>query len=205
MASVSVDAPGRIATVEGGATLRGLDAGAQAYGLATTAGISLERVAGFALGGGVGVLMRRYGLTCDNLLSAEVVIADGQILHASEESHADLFWGLRGGGGNFGVVTEMVFQLHPLAHVFGGSMVFDYSDADELGRVYCDVMAEASDELQIYLTYSTGQGERYAKLVFCHCGSVAAGESVTDRFQALLRPTATDVRRMTYPNAANLG
>ncbi len=144
MSSVQIDADQRTATVAGGATLRGLDAGAQAHGLATTAGIYRQTgVAGLALGGGVGMLMRRYGLTCDNLISAEVVTADGQIVPASAETDADLFWGLRGGGGNFGVVTEMTFQLHPLTNVLGGRMIFDFADAAELARIYSEEMAEA--------------------------------------------------------------
>jgi FAD/FMN-containing dehydrogenase len=201
MASVQVDPDSRTATVGGGATLRALDAGAQAHGLATTAGIYRQTgVAGLALGGGVGLLMRRFGLTCDNLVSAEVVTADGQILRASEQTNPNLFWALRGGGGNFGVVTEMVFQLHPLSHVLGGLMIFDFADAVELGRVYSEVMADAPDELQIYLGYSSGDGNKRASLVFCDTGSGVAGEAAIERVRRSLRPISEDIQRKPYLN-----
>jgi FAD/FMN-containing dehydrogenase len=156
---VQVDPVARTASVQGGATLRALDAAAQAHGLATTAGIYRETgVVGLALGGGVGLLMRRYGLTCDNLLAAEVVTADGQVLEASEHEHPDLFWGLRGGGGNFGVVTRMDFRLHPLSHVTAGRITYDFADAAAVGQVYREVLADAPDELQAYLSYGTSEG-----------------------------------------------
>jgi FAD/FMN-containing dehydrogenase len=163
MRAVSVDPATRTATVQGGARLRDLDAASQAHGLATTAGIYRDTgVAGLALGGGVGMLMRRFGLTCDNVLAAEVVTADGQVLEASQHEHPELFWALRGGGGNFGVVTRLDFQLHPLTHVFGGRVVYPFEDVVALGRFYRDLMADAPDELQAYLTYSTGDGEHHA-------------------------------------------
>ena len=199
MSAVSVDPSSRIAAVGGGATLRALDAGAQAHGLATTAGIYRETgVAGLALGGGVGLLMRRYGLTCDNLLAAEVVTADGRVLEASETDHPDLFWALRGGGGNFGIVTRMDFRLHPLTHVLGGRLVYDFDDAFELGRVYRDVMADASDDLQIYLSYSFEDEGKTASVVICHCGSAEAGEAVVERFRRFQRPVVEDVARKSY-------
>lgn len=110
---VEVDQSNRRARVGGGATISQLDVATQRFGLATTGGIMPSTgVGGFTLGGGVGVLMRSYGLACDNLLSAEVVTAEGRRLRASANENADLFWGLRGGGGNFGVVTSFEFQLH---------------------------------------------------------------------------------------------
>jgi FAD/FMN-containing dehydrogenase len=199
MAAVGVDPIARTATVLGGATLRALDSGAQAHGLATTAGIYRETgVAGLALGGGVGVLMRRYGLSCDNLLAAEVVTADGRVLEASETDHPDLFWALRGGGGNFGIVTRMDFRLHPLTHVLGGRLVYDFEDAFELGRFYRDVMADAPDDLQIYLSYSFDDGGKTASVVFCHCGAAEAGETVVERFRRFRRPIADNVECKRY-------
>lgn len=125
MATVGVDPVARTATVLGGATLRTLDAAAHGHGLATTAGIYRETgVAGLALGGGVGLLMRRFGLTCDSLLAAEVVTADGRILTASPEQHPDLFWAIRGGGGNFGVVTAFDFRLHPVPEMVDFGLFF---------------------------------------------------------------------------------
>lgn len=199
MAAASVDPVARTATVQGGATLRALDAAAQAHGLATTAGIYRETgVAGLALGGGVGVLMRRFGLTCDNLLAAEVVGADGQIVAASEEEHSDLFWGLRGGGGNFGVVTRMEFRLHPLSHVLGGRIVYRFEDADELGSVYREVMTEAPDDLQAYLSYSSDSSGKSVSITLCHCGAQADGEAAFAQFRRFPRPIAEDVGCMTY-------
>lgn len=199
MRAVSVDPATRTATVLGGARLRDLDAASQAHGLATTAGIYFDTgVAGLALGGGVGLLMRRYGLTCDNLLAAEVVTANGQMLEASEQEHPDLFWALRGGGGNFGVVTRLDFQLHPLTLVFGGEIAYPFADALALGRFYRDMMAEAPNEFQAYLTYSTGDGEKTANLVLCHCGALEEGERMLDRFRRFRRPHNERVGPMTY-------
>ena len=199
MATVSVDPVARTATVLGAATLGALDAAAQAHGLATTAGIYRETgVVGLALGGGVGLLMRRFGLTCDNLLAAEVVTADGRVLGASETGHPDLIWALRGGGGNFGIVTRMVFRLHPLTDVLGGRLVYDFAHAFELGRLYRDVMEEAPDDLQIYLSYSSDVGSKSASVFFCHCGAADAGEAVVERFRRFRRPIADDVGRISY-------
>jgi FAD/FMN-containing dehydrogenase len=200
MGTVLVDPAGRTASVQGGATLRALDAASQAHGLATTAGIYRETgVAGLGLGGGVGLLMRRFGLTCDNLLSAEVVTADGRVLEASENEHPDVFWALRGGGGNFGVVTHMTFRLHPLTQVFGGELVYRFEDALALGRFYQEVMADASEELQAYLSYATDDvGEKTASVILCHCGPPAAGEAVLDRFRRFRQRVAERVEWIPY-------
>jgi FAD/FMN-containing dehydrogenase len=197
--AVSVDPVTRTATVQGGATLRDLDAASQAHSLATTAGIYRDTgVAGLALGGGVGLLMRRFGLTCDNLLAAEVVTADGRVLETSDVEHSDLFWALRGGGGNFGVVTRMDFQLHPLTHVFGGRIVYPFTEVVALGRFYRDVMEDAPDEFQAYLTYSTGDGEKTASIMLCHCGQREAGERMLERFRRFRRPDSEQVGLITY-------
>jgi FAD/FMN-containing dehydrogenase len=200
MAAVRVDPVSRTAAVQGGATLRALDAGSQAHGLATTAGIYRDTgVAGLALGGGVGLLMRRFGLTCDNLLAAEVVTADGRILETSKRDHPELFWALRGGGGNFGVVTRMDFRLFPLSHVFGGELVYDFDDALALGRVYRDLMADAPDELQAYLSYAIGRdGAKTASVVLCHCGPREAGEAVLARFHRFRRPVSEQAGWIPY-------
>src|SRR5665811_2066771 len=121
LASVTVDPAARTARAGGGATWGGFNEATGAYGLATTGGIiSTTGIGGLTLGGGIGYLSRRYGLSIDNLLSAEVVTADGKVVNASATEHPDLFWALRGGGGNFGVVTSFEFQLHPVNDVYVG-------------------------------------------------------------------------------------
>jgi FAD/FMN-containing dehydrogenase len=149
MRGVRVDPADSRAWVQGGALWGDVDHETQAHGLATTGGIvSHTGVAGLTLGGGVGWLMRKHGLTVDNLLAAEVVTAAGKVLRASEDQHSDLFWALRGGGGNFGVVTAFEFRLHPVGPtVLAGPILWDARDAVEVLRFYRDFVREAPDEL----------------------------------------------------------
>jgi FAD/FMN-containing dehydrogenase len=152
MRQVRVDPDARLARVAGGALLSDLDTATQQHGLAVPAGqVSHTGVAGLTLGGGLGYLMRKYGLTIDSLKGAEVVTADGETVWATEEQHEDLFWALRGGGGNFGVVTEFLFQLHevgPLVHA--GVLVYPLDRGAEVLRASRDVMEGASEDLTIY-------------------------------------------------------
>jgi FAD/FMN-containing dehydrogenase len=149
MRGVRVDPAERRAWVQGGALWTDVDAETQAHGLATTGGIvSHTGVAGLTLGGGVGWLMRKHGLTIDNLVAAEVVTADGQRLRVCEDRHRDLFWALRGGGGNFGVVTSFEFRLHPVGPtVLAGPILWDASSAREVLRFYRDYVRDIPDEL----------------------------------------------------------
>ena len=151
MQRVRVDRTRRRALVEGGATWAGFDREAQVHGLATTGGLmSSTGVAGFTLGGGIGWLMRQYGLACDNLLSAEVVTAGGRHLRASAVDHDDLFWGLRGGGGNFGIVTRFEFGLHPVGpEVLGGLRLYHQRLAPDVIAAWRDLMLAAPDELTL--------------------------------------------------------
>jgi FAD/FMN-containing dehydrogenase len=152
MKAASVDADKRRVTIEGGATLADLDAATQAHGLATPVGInSTTGVAGLTLGGGFGWLSRKYGMTIDNLESAEVVTAAGEVVRASSDEHPDLFWALRGGGGNFGVVTRFEFRLHPVGpNVLSGLIVYPLSEAKSVLQRYRDFVAKAPDDLSVW-------------------------------------------------------
>lgn len=152
MKSAKVDAVGRRATIEGGATLADLDAATQAHGLATPLGInSTTGVAGLTLGGGFGWLSRKYGMTIDNLESAEVVTAAGEVVRADAAQHSDLFWALRGGSGNFGVVTSFQFRLHPVGpNVLSGLIVYPLSAAKSVLQKYRDFVAKAPDDLSVW-------------------------------------------------------
>src|SRR4051794_26978727 len=152
MKGARVDPAQRRVVIEGGATLGDLDAATQAHGLATPVGInSTTGIAGLTLGGGFGWLSRKYGLTVDNLESAEVVTAAGEVVRASATEHPDLFWALRGGGGNFGVVTRFEFRLHPVGpDVLSGLIVYPISEAKSVLQQYREFLAKAPDELTVW-------------------------------------------------------
>lgn len=152
MKAISVDSEARTVTVEGGVTCADMDAATQVHGLATpTPTVSSVGVIGAALGGGGGYLSRRYGLTLDNILSVEVVTADGRQLRASVDENPDLFWGVRGGGGNFGVVTSMELRLHEVGpQVLAGQVIYSFDAAGEYLRFFREFMEEAPDEFQCY-------------------------------------------------------
>ncbi|WP_347113041.1 FAD-dependent oxidoreductase [Leclercia sp. S52] len=153
MKDVQVDLTTRTASVGPGCTLGDFDQVVQAHGLATPLGInSTTGVAGLTLGGGFGWLSRKYGMTIDNLLSAEVITADGQQLNASESENADLFWGLRGGGGNFGVVTRFDFQLHPVGpNVLSGLIVFPFEQAKSVISQFARFTETMPEELNVWM------------------------------------------------------
>ncbi|MGH8959078.1 MAG: FAD-binding oxidoreductase [Acidimicrobiia bacterium] len=157
MRAVRVDAQLRTAQVQGGAQWSDVDQRTQAQGLATTGGIiSHTGVAGLTLGGGIGWLMRKHGLTIDNLLAADVVTADGELLRVSEDRDSDLFWALRGGGGNFGVVTSFEFQLHPLGpEVLAGPILWDADDAADVLNFYREFVRQAPDGLGTVVRFGT--------------------------------------------------
>ncbi len=152
MTAARVDPAGRRVTIEGGATLADLDAATQAHGLATPVGInSTTGIAGLTLGGGFGWLSRKHGMTVDNLESAEVVTAAGEVVRASAAEHLDLFWALRGGGGNFGVVTRFEFRLHPVGpDVLSGLIVYPISEAKSVLQQYREFLAKAPEELSVW-------------------------------------------------------
>jgi FAD/FMN-containing dehydrogenase len=151
MKSIMVDPAAGTAVAGPGLVWSELDTATQAYGLATTGGVvGSTGIAGLTLGGGIGFLDRLAGLTCDNLLGAEVVTADGQVLEASPDAHPDLFWALRGGGGNFGVVTSFTYRMHPVTEAFGGLLGYAMDRAAEVLQAYREVSADAPDRLALY-------------------------------------------------------
>jgi FAD/FMN-containing dehydrogenase len=199
MRDVSVNVAKRTARAGGGATWADFDRATAEHGLATTGGaISSTGIAGLTLGGGLGWLMRSCGLTCDNLIGADVVTADGQLLHASETENADLFWALRGGGGNFGVVTTFEYKLHPVSTVLGGMLVYPLARARDVLRLYREVTESAPDELTVFagLMY-TPDGIPIVALVICYNGPVADGETAIAPFRAF-GPIAGEVGPMPY-------
>jgi FAD/FMN-containing dehydrogenase len=202
MKSVRVDPASRTARVEPGATLADFDKEAQGFALAVPLGInSTTGVAGLTLGGGFGWTTRKFGLTIDNLISADVVTADAKLVHASHEENQDLFWALRGGGGNFGVVTSCEFKLHPLGpEVLSGLVVHPLDDAGELLPPFCRIAKEAPDELTTWVVMRKAQplpflpAEWHGKLVLifaaCYSGDMKEGEKATKALRGLGRPIA---------------
>jgi FAD/FMN-containing dehydrogenase len=200
MRGVRVDPAGRRAWVQGGALWGDVDHETQAHGLATTGGIvSHTGVAGLTLGGGIGWLMRKHGLTVDNLLAVDVVTAGGELLRASEDEHPDLFWALRGGGGNFGVVTAFEFRLHPVGPtVLAGPILWDASDAGEVLRFYRDFVHDAPDELGTVVRFGTAPpladipAELHWRPVVmvgtCYAGAIEAGERALRPLRACRTP-----------------
>jgi FAD/FMN-containing dehydrogenase len=201
MKGIRVDPGGRTAQAQAGVTWGELDAEAQAFGLATTGGvISTTGIAGLTLGGGVGWLNGRFGLACDNLISADVVTADGQFLRASEQENAELFWGLRGGGGNFGIVTSFEFRLYPLGPmVLSGPVFHPAARAREVLRFYREFSAGEPDELTTYAGLLTGpDGTPLVGLVPCYAGPPEQGEKLVERLRKFGPPAVDMIGPMPY-------
>jgi len=209
MRAVNVNTPLRIATVEGGALWRDVDAATAEADLATTGGlISTTGVGGFTLGGGAGWLMRRYGLACDNLIGAHVVLADGRGVRVTAEEHPDLYWGLRGGAGGLGVVTSLEFRLHPLAQVLAGLVIFPGDQSAAVLRRFRDFVQDAPDEFcgMAVLTSApplpfldtAWHGRTVCILALCWSGEVAAGERVIEPIRHAGAPLADVVGPMPY-------
>ena len=201
MKGIRVDPGIRTAHVQGGVTWAELDRETQLFGLATTGGtVSNTGVAGLTLGGGEGWLMGKYGMSCDNLLSADVVTADGRCLRASPEENADLFWGLRGGGGNFGIVTSFEFQLHPVGPlVMGGMVIHPLAKAREVLRFYREFASDLPDEAEAApVLLTTPDGMPAVALILCHNGPTEEGERVLGPARAFGPPLADLVQPMPY-------
>jgi FAD/FMN-containing dehydrogenase len=210
LADVRVDPETRRALAGGGTTWRTFDAATQIHGLATPGGlVSSTGVGGFTLGGGIGHLVRRYGLTCDNLLSAEVVTADGSVLTASASDHPDLFWAIRGGGGNFGVVTTFEFALHPVGPTVLGGVVFYPGDrAVDVVRSWRDLLTDAPDDLSSLVNLTAAppapfvpaewHGRQVVVVATCWAGDPAAGEPVLRPLRGLAEPIVDLIGPMPY-------
>jgi FAD/FMN-containing dehydrogenase len=215
MRGVHVDPVTRTARAEGGATWGDFNAATYPFGLATTGGIiSTTGVAGLTLGGGIGYLDRAYGLSCDNLVSADVVTADGQFVTATETDNADLLWALRGGGGNFGVVTSLQFRLHPVKDIYGGPMFYNLDDAETILRFYREFIADAPEQLGAFPAFQIApplpfipenrHGDPMFLVVACWAGRPEEGEHALKPFHDVAPVAAEFVGPMPYPalNAA---
>ncbi len=199
MRGVRTDPRNGTVRVEGGCTLADMDCATQPFGLATTTGtVSATGIGGLTLGGGIGHLTRKHGLTIDNLLEADVVLADSRFVTASEKEHPDLFWAIRGGGGNFGVVTSFLFRVHPLETVIGGLTLWDLEQAPEVMRLYRDYIGSAPREINGFFAFLNVppvpifpehlHHRKVCGVVWCYSGS-------PERFEETFRP----VRRFPAP------
>jgi FAD/FMN-containing dehydrogenase len=210
MRSVRVDPAKQTARAEGGATWGDFNAATHAFGLATTGGIiSTTGVAGLTLGGGIGYLARGFGLSCDNLVSADVVTADGRFLIASEKENEDLFWALRGGGGNFGVVTTLEFKVHPVKDIYGGPMFFELKHTRDILNFFREYIADAPEEMGAFPLFQIApplpfipekrHGETFIAMVACWAGPIDKGEKALKPFHDVAPVMAEHVGPMPYP------
>jgi FAD/FMN-containing dehydrogenase len=210
MRDVRVDPMTRTARVGGGATWGDMNAATYPFGLATTGGIiSTTGVGGLTLGGGIGYLARGLGLSLDNLVAADVVTADGTFHLASEKDDADLFWAIRGGGGNFGVVTSLEFRLSPVSDIYGGPIFYELDRAGDLFRLYREVIADAPEQLGCFPAIQIApplpfipeerHGTTLALFVACWAGDLDKGEEVLKPFRDLAPSVAEMVGPMPYP------
>ena len=210
MQGIYVDPQRRTARAEPGVTLGDLDKETQIFGLATPTGIVSETgLAGLTLGGGFGWLTRKYGFTADNLLSAEVVTAEGDVVRASEEESADLFWGIRGGGGNFGVVTSFEYQLHPVGPtVLGGLLLYSLDEARKAVRFYRDFVADAPEELGSAVVMRLAppapfvpealHGKPVCAILVCYAGEIKEGKRLLQPLRAHGEPLADRISPKPY-------
>ncbi len=216
MKGVRVDPSSRTVRVEAGCTQGDVDHAAHAFGLAVPAGIvSTTGIAGLTLGGGHGYLSRMYGLTIDNLLEVDVVLADGRLVTSSERENADLFWALRGGGGNFGVVTSFLFRAHPVANVYAGPIFWEIEHAAQIMRAYRDFMRIAPEKLCPFLGLKTVPstapfpqeiwGVRICALISCYDGPAAEGErALRPLLAALPTPIMNGMAEMPFTTLQSL-
>ncbi|HZQ85437.1 MAG TPA: FAD-binding oxidoreductase [Acidimicrobiales bacterium] len=209
MRAVTVDSKRRVATAEPGATWGDFDAATGRHGLASTGGlISTTGVAGLTLGGGIGWLQRRYGLACDNLIGAELITADGVTVRASQSERPDLLWGLRGGGGNFGIVSRFEFSVHPVTTVLGGLMLFPMDQGRNVLCTFRDWAADLPDEGSMLAAVLTAPpepfvpshlvGQKAVGILGCWCGDLEDGAAALEPLRRL-KPAADVFGPMPYP------
>ena len=203
MKGIHVDPKAKTVRAQGGVTWAEFNRETQLYGLATTGGVvSSTGIAGLTLGGGLGWLMGKYGLALDNLRSVDLVSADGEILRASAEENTDLFWALRGGGGNFGVAASFEYQLHPVGpSITGGLVAYPFEEAKDMLRFYRDVTESLPDEFMIFgglIHAPDGSGTKLAAMVLCHCGPLDAGESAAQPIKEFGSPIMDAIGPMPY-------
>jgi hypothetical protein len=210
MRGVSVDPVKRTARSQGGATWGDFNDATHEHSLATTGGVvSTTGVAGLTFGGGIGHLTRSLGLSCDNLIGAEVVTADGRVVHTSADENADLLWALKGGSGNFGVATELEFQLHPLADIYGGPMFFELEHAGDILRWYRDFISDAPEQFGGFPGFQIApplpfipedrHGDPLVLFVACWAGPMAEGEAIVNQIKAVAPVVGEHVGPMPYP------
>jgi hypothetical protein len=205
MRRVTVDPEKRVAQVQAGAIVRDLDEATQRVGLATTSGgCPTVGIAGFTLGGGEGRLMDKYGAACDNLLSAQVVTVDGKEVEASHKFNPDLFWAIRGGGGNFGVVTALTFQLHPMNRVLSGALTYAAGRIPELVQAFAQFLAKSPDEMDGFAQVMPSEHGPRFKIDVCYCGDERNGNDFVRSLRAL-KPVEDNVREISYLEAQSAG
>ena len=200
MRSIRVDPRNQTVRVEPGVTWGEFDHQTQLFDLATPGGLnSTTGVAGFTLGGGIGWLMSKHGLTCDNLISADVVTAEGKLLVATAEENEDLFWGLKGGGGNFGIVTSFEFQLHPLLMILAGPLAYPPEKAEDVIRFVCDFNSDAPDELGQGCAFRPlPDGRQVLAATFCYAGDLQEGEKIVAPARRFGSPTLDKIQERRY-------
>jgi FAD/FMN-containing dehydrogenase len=203
MKGIHVDPKARTARAQGGLTWNEFNRETQFHGLATTGGVvSTTGIAGLTLGGGLGWLMGKYALALDNLLSVDLVLADGTLLTASKEDNADLFWGLRGGGGNFGVAASLEYRVHEVGPIVtGGLIAYPFSAAWDVLRFFRDVTASLPDEFTVFaglIHAPDGSGTKLAAMVLCHCGPLGAGERAAQPIKRFGTPAMDVIGPMPY-------
>jgi FAD/FMN-containing dehydrogenase len=200
MTSVRVDPAAQTARAQAGVNWGQFDHETQAFGLATTGGlVRTTGIAGLTLAGGHGFLMRRFGLTCDNLLSADVLTADGRLVKASADENTDLFWALRGGGGNFGIVTSFEYRLHHVGPVLGGLLLFPFEEARRVLKFYDEFSAAAPEELGVLAVLATlPDGTKAVVHPVCYSGPVDRGDQVLRPLRTFTIPMADQLQAMPY-------